>query len=161
MRDARDGGSEMAETEQGYTAEVDADVADCIEVLLDFERYPQWSAPITSTRVLSRDDAGRGRDVAFELDMKIRTVRYTLTYEYDLPSRLRWSLREGDVASVDGSYEIREIGSGRARVTCRQAIDVGFWIPGPLRRVFERTALRDSVHELKAAAERRAAARRA
>jgi hypothetical protein len=35
-------------------------------------------------------------------------------------------------------------------------VDVGFWIPGPLRRIFERQALRESVLEFKAEAERRA-----
>jgi hypothetical protein len=35
-------------------------------------------------------------------------------------------------------------------------VDVGFWIPGPIRKTFERTALIDSVREFKKAAEQRA-----
>ena len=53
----------MADAEQTFVTEIAADVADCVDVLLDFERYPDWSGPITSARILERDDEGRGRDV--------------------------------------------------------------------------------------------------
>jgi hypothetical protein len=148
----------MAEADQSETVEINADVEDCVAVLLDFERYPEWSGPIRSARVLERDAEGRGRDVEFELDMKIRTIRYVLAYDYALPERATWSLREGDVASVDGAYEFESLGKGRTRATCRQSVDIGFWIPGPIRRIAERQALRDSVNDFKAAAEKRARA---
>jgi hypothetical protein len=149
----------MAEADQSVSVEVDAGVESCLDVLLDFESYPQWSTPIARARVLTRDEAGRGRDVEFDLDMKIRTVHYVLTYSYDLPARATWSLREGDVKSVQGAYEFEPLGPGRTRATCRQAVDLGFWIPGMIRRIFERQALRDSVSEFKAEAERRERAR--
>ena len=146
----------MADAEQTQSVEVDADVEHCVAVLLDFERYPAWSGPIAATRVLERDAEGRARDVEFELDMKIRTLRYVLRYEYELPARATWSLIDGDLRAVHGSYEFEPLGNGRTRATCSQAVDLGFWIPGPIRRVFERQALRDSVDEFKAEAERRA-----
>ena len=146
----------MAYTEQSFTTEIAAEVDDCVGVLLDFDQYPQWSSPILSARVLSRDATGRGRDVEFELDMKLRTVRYVLTYSYDLPARASWELLEGDVSSVDGAYEFELVGPGRTRASCHQSVDLGFWVPGPLRRIFEQKALRDSVLEFKAEAERRA-----
>jgi hypothetical protein len=145
----------MAEAEQSQSAEVEAAIEDCVDVLLDFERYPEWSAPITAARVLSRDAEGRGSEVEFELDMKIKTLRYTLRYEYDLPRRATWTSSGGDVKSVEGSYEFEPLGTGGVRATCSQAVDLGFWVPGPVRRIAERQALRDSVNEFKAEAERR------
>ena len=71
------------------------------------------------------------------------------------PRRLQWSLVEGDVKAVVGSYLFEDAGAGRTRITCTQAVDVGFWIPGFLRRVFEQHALKESVEELKTAVEAR------
>jgi hypothetical protein len=150
----------MAEAEQSYMTEVGASVDDCCAVLLDFERYPAWSGPTTACKVLERDSEGRAIVVEMTLDMKIRNVRYVLAYEYDLPRRADWHLVEGDVTNIVGSYEFEAIDGKRTRATCRQAVDLGFWIPGPLRRMIERQALRDSVHEFKAEAERRARAHR-
>jgi hypothetical protein len=143
----------MSEAQQSHSAEVEASIERCNEILLDFERYPEWSGPITEAHVLERDADGRGTRVAFALDMKIRTVRYTLGYRFELPERATWSLVEGDVTSVEGEYRFESLGKDRTRATCSQSVDVGFWIPGPLRRVFEKQALRDSVEDFKRAAE--------
>lgn len=146
----------MADAEQTFSTEIAAGLEHCADVLVEFERYPQWSGPITRACVLERDAQGRGSKVEFELDMRIRTVRYVLAYAYDLPRGASWRMVEGDVTSVEGSYQFESLAPGRTRATCRQSVDVGFWIPGPLRRIFERQALRDSVLEFKAEAERRA-----
>jgi len=146
----------MAEAEQSFTTEVDAGIDDCCAVLLDFEHYPQWSGPTTRTTVLDRHPDGNARRVEMVLDMKIRSVRYVLEYDYDLPKNARWHLVEGDVAGVVGSYSFEAIDARHTRATCAQAVDLGFWIPGPLRRLIERQALRDSVLEFKAEVERRA-----
>jgi hypothetical protein len=138
---------------QSESIDVEASVERCVEVLLDFERYPEWSGPIVATQVLERDDQGRGRRVAFTLDMKIRKIRYTLQYDYQLPGSATWTLVEGDLAGVAGEYRFEPTGPGRTRATCSQEVDLGFWLPGPLRRVFERQALRDSVEDFKRAAE--------
>lgn len=146
----------MAEAEQSFTTEIDTSIDDCCAVLLDFDRYPQWSGPTTAARILERDADGRARRVEMTLDMKIRNVRYVLEYTYELPERARWRLVEGDVAGIEGSYTFERIDDTRTRATCRQAVDLGFWVPGPLRRLIERQALRDSVLEFKGEAERRA-----
>jgi hypothetical protein len=146
----------MAETSQTYSAEVDASIDDCIAVLVDFEHYPDWCTPILEAKVLTRDESGRGQRVAYALDMRIRTIHYTLEYSYAFPTRMTWRLVEGDLSDVQGAYELESLADGRTRAACTQEVDLGFWIPGPIRRMFERQALRDSVLELKAEAERRA-----
>jgi hypothetical protein len=156
MKSATSKESWMAEAEQSFTSEVDASIEDCCAVLLDFDRYPDWSGPTTSSRVLESYPDGRARRVEMVLDMKIKNVRYVLEYAYELPRRATWHLVEGDVTGIVGSYEFEPIDAKRTRATCSQAVDLGFWVPGPLRRVIERQALRDSVLEFKAEAERRA-----
>jgi ribosome-associated toxin RatA of RatAB toxin-antitoxin module len=145
----------VSDFSQSYSTTVTGSVADCFAVLTDFEAYPEWSSPITECRVLERYPDGLPRRVAFALDMMLKTVRYTLEYTYEPPHAARWRLVEGDVKAVEGSYRFDSAGD-RTTATCTQAIDVGFWIPGPIRRTFERKALQDSVEEFKRAVEQRA-----
>jgi ribosome-associated toxin RatA of RatAB toxin-antitoxin module len=144
----------MGEFRQSYSTLVSASAADCFAVLTDFPTYPEWSGPVRECRVLDRHPDGLPRRVAFALDFTLKTVRYVLEYTYQSPHQARWHLVEGDVKDVQGSYEFRERGA-QIEATCTQEIDVGFWVPGPLRRTFEGKALRDSVEEFRRAVEAR------
>ncbi|MGH7823374.1 MAG: SRPBCC family protein [Candidatus Binatia bacterium] len=144
----------MAGARQSFTAEIDAPPEKCFEVIVDFARYPEWSSVITRTSVLDTHADGLARRVEFELDMTIRTIRYVLDYSYEPPHRLRWKLVEGDVADVEGAYTFEAVGT-KTRTTCEQAVSLGFWLPGPIRRIAEQKALRDSVLEFKREVERR------
>lgn len=145
------------EGEQEFSTEVEAPITHCFKTLVDFAAYPRWSSPIQSAVVLERHPNKLGRLVEFELDMKLRTVRYILEYHYEKPHKLLWQSQEGDVESIDGEYVLEKLGPKKTRATCRQRILLGFWVPGPIRSLIERTALRQSVLEFKAEAEKRAA----
>jgi hypothetical protein len=149
----------MSDFTQSYSTEVAGTLEDCFAVLTDFPDYPRWSTPVQECRVLDRHPDGLARRVAFALDMTVKTLRYTLEYSFEPPHGGTWHLVEGDVKSVEGSYRFEPVGDptgGRIRATCTQAIDIGFWVPGPIRRPIEQKALRDSVEEFKKAVEARA-----
>jgi len=146
----------MADFAQSYSALVNGSLEDCFAVLTDFAAYPDWSGPVTECRVVDRHPDGLARRVAFTLDMTLKTLRYVLEYTYEPPHTARWHLVEsGDVKNVEGSYRFEKAGN-QVRATCSQSIDLGFWVPGPIRRPFEQKALRDSVEEFKRAVEQRA-----
>ena len=146
----------MADFAQSYSALVNGSLEDCFAVLTDFSAYPDWSGPVTECRVVDRHPDGLARRVAFALDMTLKTLRYVLEYTYEPPHTARWHLVEsGDVKNVEGSYRFEKAGS-QVRATCSQSIDLGFWVPGPIRRPLEQKALRDSVEEFKRAVEQRA-----
>ncbi len=148
------------DTAQEVSVEIAATPAQCFEAILDFERYPKWSSAVSNARILERDKAGVGRRVEFHIDMKIRTVRYVLEYAYKIPTELTWHSEGGDVESIEGRYRFRKLGPALTQATCRQEILLGFWMPGPLRKLAERTALKQSVTEFKAEVERRLAAQK-
>jgi hypothetical protein len=146
----------VSDFSQSYTTEVAGSVDDCFAVLTDFDAYPEWSGPVTECRVVDRHPDGLPRRVAFAVDMTLKTMRYVLEYTWDPPHGGRWKLVEGDVKDVQGSYRFEPAGK-RTKATCLQAIELGFWVPGPIRRPFEQKALRDSVEEFRKAVEARAA----
>jgi uncharacterized membrane protein len=142
------------EAAQEVTVEIDAPQAECFAAILDFEHYPDWSTAVTRSRIVERDADGIGRVVEFFIDARVKTIRYVLQYRYKKPGQLTWKSIDGDIESVEGAYRFRKLGPDRTEATCRQEITLGFWLPGPLRRLAERTALAQSVNEFKAHAER-------
>jgi uncharacterized membrane protein len=149
-----------AEAVQQFTIEIAAAPLDCFQTILDFEAYPSWSSAVRQARIVERDRSGVGRRVEFSIDMRIKTVRYVLDYEYEKPSLLTWRSVDGDVESIEGAYRFRKLATGRTEATCEQAVRLGFWVPGPIRTLAERSALRQSVSEFKDEVERRAAAQK-
>ncbi len=146
----------MADFMQSYSTAVHSSIEECFALLTDFEAYPSWSSPVQECRVLDRHPDGLPRRVAFTLDMTLKTIRYELEYTYEPPHTAHWRLVESpDVKNVEGSYRFEKTG-GQTRATCTQAIDIGFWVPGPILRPLEQKALRDSVEEFKKAVEGRA-----
>jgi len=145
----------MGLQEQSYTTEIAASPADCYAVITDFPAYPRWSSAVSAAQVREHHPDGTAKQVQMELDIKIRRIRYVLEYCHEPPARLSWSLVEGDVKAVEGSYVFEEAGPSSTRVTCTQAVDIGFWVPGFLKSIFERQALRDSVEEFKREVEAR------
>ena len=149
----------MALTEQEFSTEVHATVAQCFATITDFENYPNWFSTIRRTKVLDRHPNRLARRVEYFIDMKLKTIRYVLQYEYHKPTQLTWKSVDGDIEAIEGRYVFEKLGPTLSRVTCRQAVSLGFWVPGPLRSVMERHALKQSVLEFKAAAEQAAQAK--
>ncbi len=145
----------MALEAQSYRVEIAATPFDCFKVVTDFASYPKWSSPIESVKVIEKDKAGIGRRVEFHIDMRFKTVRYVLEYQYRRSSELTWRSIDGDIEAIEGAYHFRKLSPKLTEATCRQAIELGFWVPGPLRRLAERNALRQSVEEFKTEVERR------
>jgi len=145
----------VGDFDASYSVAVAGSVDDCFAVLTEFAEYPNWSKPVMTCEVLDRHPDGLPCRVAFAVDM-IKTVRYTLEYSWTPPGGGTWKLVDGELKSVVGSYVFEPVGANRTKATCSQTVDIGFWVPGPIRRTLEQKALRDSVEEFRAAVEARA-----
>ena len=121
----------------------------CFDALLDYESFPEWQRAVKSVDVESRDDEGRGVDVAFEIDAKVKTIRYRLRYSYEPPRRITWEYLDGDVKDVDGEMTLEDQGDGTTLATYSLALDAGVWLPGPVRKVLTDQVMKGSVEDLK------------
>lgn len=133
---------------------VDASPQACFDALVDYESMPEWQSTVKTCTVLSRDERGRGLEVAWEIDAKLRTVRYTLRYEYDEPRRITCSFVEGDIRSVAGEYLLEPDGEQGTDVRFWLEIDPGTFVPGPVKKMLGEQVMRRSVEDLKARVER-------
>ena len=122
---------------------------ECFAALLDYESFPDWQRAVKSVDVLTRDRKGRGEEVAFEIDAKVRTIRYTLRYSYEPPHRIGWDYVEGDVKDVGGEFVLEDQGDGTTLATYSLALDPGVWLPGPIQKVLRDQVMKGSVEDLK------------
>ena len=122
---------------------------ECFDALVDYESFPSWQRAVKAVSVETRDSAGRGEEVSFEIDAKVRTIRYTLRYSYEPPHRIAWDYVSGDVKDVDGEMVLEERGDGMTLATYSLALDPGVWLPGPVRKVLTDQVMKGSVEDLK------------
>src|SRR5215211_8544419 len=95
------------------TAEIDAPPERCFELLTDYERLPEWQGAVRSARVLERDEQGRGSVVEYEVDARVKTVRYRLKQVYDEPQRLASEYLGGDFRDFSGEWRFRAVDGDR------------------------------------------------
>ena len=121
----------------------------CFDALIEYETFPDWQSAVRSVEVVSRDAQGRGREVAFEIDAKVKTISYRLAYSYEAPHRITWDYLGGDVKSVDGEFTLEERGDGSTLATYALALDPGVWLPGPVAKILNDGVMKRSVEDLK------------
>lgn len=119
------------------------------EVLTDFESYPDWNPDIKEVAIKDKADDGLASEVWFKVDAKVKTVTYTLTYDYsNAPESFSWDLKEGDLKKLSGSYAFDEF-DDVTEVTYEVEIEPGFPVPGFLKRQAEKQIVGGALKNLK------------
>ena len=129
--------------------DVNATAEEVFAVTIDFEAYPEWNANIKKVEIKETDDEGRATKVWMQVDAKVKTVTYTLAYDYsEAPEAFSWSLLEGDVKALSGSYRFDEF-DDVTEVQYETSIDPGFPIPSFLKRQGEKQIVKGALADLK------------
>lgn len=129
--------------------DIDADTASVLDVLFDFESYPQWARSMKSATITGRDDEGRATTVEFHVAPGLLPeMRYVLRYSY-ADDGLSWEYVEGDLKDIRGSYTV-VAQDGSTHVTYNLAIDPGkIPLPGFVKAMAAREITRIALKELK------------
>jgi uncharacterized membrane protein len=135
--------------EAGMTDVVEAPADKIIEALTDFETFPDWQAAVLECEVLERDDEGRGSLIRMKVDAKVRKVEYVVRYKYDLPRGFSWAQVSGDLKENTGVYTFAPRDDGSTEVTVDIVAEVGFFVPGPMKKLIRDQSLKNSLRELK------------
>jgi ribosome-associated toxin RatA of RatAB toxin-antitoxin module len=126
----------MAKLSGSSTAEIDAPIDEVWALVEDVERAPDWQGGLKAMHVLERDDEDRPELCETESDAKVRTVKSIVRFRYDGPTRLSWTQEKGELKSVEGSWELEDLGDGRTRATYSIETELGrmlgMVIRGPL-----------------------------
>jgi carbon monoxide dehydrogenase subunit G len=126
----------MAHLGGSADAEIDAPLEDVWAVVEDVEGAPDWQGGLIDIEPIEHDDEGRPTLVQAENDIKVRKVKSQVRFTYEGPTRLSWTQVKGDLKSVDGSWELEDLGDGRTRATYTLDGDpgrmIGMLIRGPV-----------------------------
>lgn len=139
----------MPTYEGGSSAIIAAPAAEIFDLMLDYEGLPSWLRAVRSATVLSRDEHGRAREVAYEIDVRLGVVRYTLRQHYEVPTLIASAYVEGDFRDCQGEWTFRDRGDGTTEATFSLRIDPGRIIPKPVARMLNRRVMRGSVEDLR------------
>jgi hypothetical protein len=97
---------------------------------------PEWQGGLDKMTALERDADGRPTLVETENDIKLRRIKAHVRFRYEGPTRLSWTQEKGDMKSVDGAWELEDLGNARTRATYRLDADpgrvLGLVIRGPV-----------------------------
>lgn len=118
------------------SAEIDAPIDEVWAVVEDVLTAPDWQGGLVQVSALERDGEGRPTLVESVSDIKVRQVKTEVRFAYEPPTRLSWKQEKGDLKSVEGSWELEDLGQGRTRATYTLDGDpgrvLGMLIRGPV-----------------------------
>jgi ribosome-associated toxin RatA of RatAB toxin-antitoxin module len=139
------------------STEIEAPIDQVWAVVEDVLTAPDWQAGLESMEALERDGERRPTLVETESDAKVKTVRSEIRFRYDAPTRLAWTQEKGDLKSLEGSWELEDLGDGRTRATYMLDGDpgrmLGMLIRGPVESTIRGMLVDARPSELKARVE--------
>jgi ribosome-associated toxin RatA of RatAB toxin-antitoxin module len=115
----------MASITGSSTSEIHAPIDTVWALVEDVEKAPDWQGGLKAVRALDRDADGRAVRVEADTDAKVKTITSTVRFTYDGPGELRWTQEKGELKSVDGSWELEDLGGERTRATYRLEVELG------------------------------------
>ena len=147
----------MADSVTEHTT-IDATQDACLDVLLDFERYPEWARDLKEATVLERDAQGRGVEVRFRAAGMGYSTSYTLRYDHSAEGVLAWRLTRGDLTrKLDGSYRFDDRADGGVDVTYQLEAELVVPLPGFIKRRTQLKIMHTALKELKSRVEAQSA----
>ena len=118
------------------TAEIEAPIEQVWDVVEDVLDAPDWQGGLKDMEELERDAEGHVTLAETSSDAKVRTLKSTVRFAYDGPNRLEWRQEKGEMKSVEGAWELEDLGEGRTQATYRLEVELGrmlgMVIRGPL-----------------------------
>lgn len=131
-----------------------ADPGAVLDVIADFESYPEWADQVKTVSILSEDGDGWADQVEYVLDAGAVKDTYVLEYDWDGIAEdgsgsVSWKLvRAGVLKALDGTYTLTAKDGG-TQVDYALAVDVKIPMIGLLKRKAEKVIIDTALKELK------------
>ena len=125
-----------------------------LDVIADFEAYPEWAEQVKTVTILSEDGDGWADQVEYVLDAGAVKDTYVLEYDWDGIAEdgsgsVEWKLvRAGVLKALDGAYTLTAKDGG-TQVDYALAVDVQIPMIGMLKRKAEKLIIDTALKELK------------
>jgi len=141
---------------------IDAAPGAILDVIADFDRYPEWAGEVKKVALISEDGDGWADQVEFTLSAGAIKDTYVLEYDWDVADDgtgvVSWHLVTAQVLkALNGSYTLEDVtaegatveGVVSTAVTYRLSVDVKIPMLGILKRKAEKVIIDTALTELK------------
>jgi carbon monoxide dehydrogenase subunit G len=140
-------------------ADIEAPIDEVWAIVEDVGTAPEWQGGLKGMDEVERDADGQVTLAESSSDAKVRTIKSMVRFAYDAPTRLSWRQEKGELKSVDGSWELEDLGDGRTRASYHLEVELGrvlgLVIRGPLVDVLRGQLVNARAGELKKRVEAR------
>jgi ribosome-associated toxin RatA of RatAB toxin-antitoxin module len=132
------------------TVVIEASMSQVAEVLLDLEKYPEWSDSITKVKVTERDEAGLVTGVTMTISAGAVKDEVSLTYNWDgAPERVEFELEDANILTkMDGAYIVKDLGD-ETEVTYELSVGLSMPIPQMMITKQEKMTIDQTLAQLK------------
>jgi ribosome-associated toxin RatA of RatAB toxin-antitoxin module len=97
-------------------------------VIEDFEKYPEFLPEVKKVEV--KPGAGGAKEVTYTIDIKARTITYTLRHVAKPPAESAWTFVRGEMMKGnDGAWLLQAVPGG-TQATYRIDLKLGALVPG-------------------------------
>ena len=106
----------------------DVDINNIYEVLLDYEKYPEFMTGVDKVTIL--DSSESESRVEYQINV-IKKLNYILKLEQSRPTQISWSFESGDLFKVNsGSWNLKDLGDGKTEVVYNVEVEAKGFFPG-------------------------------
>lgn len=112
------------------TETVDVDINKLFDVLVDYNKYPEFVDGVSEIKVISQSETAA--KVEYSINM-IKNFKYIINIKQERPSRLSWTLDSGDLFKKnDGEWKLKDLGNGKTEVTYTLDLDFKMFAPSSI-----------------------------
>jgi coenzyme Q-binding protein COQ10 len=104
-----------------------------LAVIEDFAKYPEFLPEVKKTEVTP--GPGGTKDVTYTIDIKARTITYTLRHVSKPPSQSIWTFVRGEMMKGNDGAWILKPAPGGTEATYRIDLKLGALVPGFIEKM--------------------------
>jgi ribosome-associated toxin RatA of RatAB toxin-antitoxin module len=135
------------------TLEVNADAAEILRIVADFESYPQWNDEVRAVYILARYHDGRPSQLRIDTEIQGHSGTYIQAVYYPSPAQIQTVMQQGDLFSKQEQlFSVVEMGP-LSLLTVDLDVETSFAVPAMMVKKLVNDALEHLANNLKVRAE--------
>lgn len=135
------------------TLEVNADAAEILRIVADFESYPQWNDEVRAVYILARYNDGRPSQLRIDTEVQGHSGTFIQAVYYPSPAQIQTVMQQGDLFSKQEQlFSVVEMGP-LSLLTVDLDVETSFVVPAMMVKKLVNDALEHLANNLKVRAE--------
>jgi coenzyme Q-binding protein COQ10 len=140
----------MAQAKKTIVIDVPADKL--YDVITDYGKYAEFLPEVK--KIVVADGPGDAKDVTYTIDIKAKTITYTLRHTGVRPTKASWKMTTGEmIKGNEGFWDLKDLPGGKTEATYNIDLKLSAFVPGFVEKALAETSLPDLLANFKKRAE--------